>query len=148
MKVVIVGDRNRESEEDFKLINQILDYCRDNYPKCRIITKGTDRGVGKWIRTRLSDPVTHRPTEMDWTEINLTHHLVEGDLPKIQFSADYDALNAVLLEMGDEFHILSEERPRGVTMNLLRRVIDAHRPYALYKPHETAARKAQFHEDK
>lgn len=147
MKVVIVWDRNRESAADLTLVHSILDQCKEQYSKVRIIIKGTDRGIGKSIKTRLTDPTTKRPNEMDWTEVSLTHHLVSGELPKLEFTADYDALNSVLVELGDEFHILTEDRPRGVTMNLLRRVIEAHRSYALYKQNELTPKKAAFHED-
>src|SRR5580692_6348754 len=114
VKVVIVGDRSRESPQDVVLVNTILDYCKEKYPKLRVVTKGVDRGVGKMIKTRLTDPITRRPREIDWMEVNLQHHLIGEDIPKMEFSSDYDALNAVLVELGDEFHILSEERPRGV----------------------------------
>jgi len=146
MKVVIVGDRTRETSQDNVLVNQIIDDCKSKYPKPRIITKGCDRGVGKMIKTRLTDPVSRQPTEVDWMEVSLQHHLVDGDIPRMEFSADYDALNSVLIELGDEFHILSEERPRGVTMNLLRRVVENNRAYALYKPRDTVVKQAIFPE--
>lgn len=147
MKVVIVGDRSRESIQDCHLVNLIIDQCKDKYPKLRIITKGCDRGVGKFIKNRLTDIESRRPKEIDWTEVSLQHHLVGEDLPKMEFSSDYDALNSVLLELGDEFHILSEEKPRGVTMNLLRRVMQNNRPYSLYKPRDKEFKTADFPKD-
>jgi hypothetical protein len=144
VKVVIVGDRSRESPQDVILVNTIMDYCKEKYPKLRVVTKGVDRGVGKMIKTRLTDPVTRRPREIDWMEVSLQHHLIGEDIPKMEFSSDYDALNSVLLELGDEFHILSEERPRGVTMNLLRRVQEGNLPFSLYKPRDTVVKPAQF----
>lgn len=146
MKVVIVGDRSRESLQDNALVNKIIDECKRIYPKLRIITKGCDRGVGKFIKIRLTDEVTRRPKEIDWMEVSLQHHLVDEDLPKLEYSIDYDALNSVLLELGDEFHILTEERPRGVTMNLLRRVMQASRPYSLYKPRDDKYKPANLEE--
>ncbi len=143
-KVVIVGDRSRESSKDQELVNKIIDRCKELYPKLRVVTKGCDRGVGKFIKNRFTSKTTHRPQEVDWIEVWLQHHLVDEDIPKMEFSSDYDALNAVLVEIGDEFHILSEESPRGVTMNLLRRVLDSNRPYALYKPKDTEPKKAEF----
>ena len=147
MEVVIVGDRSRELPQDNVLVNQIIDECKSKYPKLRIITKGCDRGVGKMIKVRLTDPVSRRPREIDWLEVSLQHHLVDEDLPKMEFSSDYDALNSVLVELGDEFHILSEDRPRGVTMNLLRRVMNQNRQYALYKPQDTKVKPALFPEE-
>jgi hypothetical protein len=144
MKVVIVGDRSRESPQDVVLVNSIIDHCNQKYPKLRIVTKGVDRGVGKMIKTRLTDPESRRPREIDWMEVGLQHHLIGEDIPKMEFSADYDALNSVLIELGDEFHILTEERPRGVTMNLLRRVQENNLPFSLYKPRDTVYKQAQF----
>jgi hypothetical protein len=144
MKVVLVGDRSRESPQDVTLVNSIMDYCKDKYPKLRIVTKGCDRGVGKFVKNRLTDPLTRRPREIDWMEVSLQHHLIGEDIPKMEFSSDYDALNSVLVELGDEFHILSEERPRGVTMNLLRRVQQQKLPFSLYKPKDVVYKTAQF----
>lgn len=144
MKIVIVGDRSRESLEDCKLVNLIIDALKLQYPKLRIITKGCDRGVGKFIKNRLTDQESRRPKEVDWTEVSLQHHLVDEDLPKMEFSSDYDALNSVLFELGDEFHILSEERPRGVIMNLLRRVTKGNLRYSLYKPRDREYIEADF----
>ena len=146
MKIVIVGDHTRSNPEDFALVNAIIDDCKLRYGKFRIITKDCSRGVGKIIKTRLTDPVTRRPRELDWTELSIQHYMIGEDMPRLEFSSDFDALNSTLTDIGDVFHILSEEKPRGVTMNLLRRVIDAHRPYVLYKPGETTAKKAEFHE--
>src|SRR4051812_34240082 len=98
MKVVIVWDRNRNSEEDIALTNKIIDSCKEKYPKLRLVIKGTDRGIGRAVKRRLTDPVTHVPRELDWTEAMLIHHNLEGELPKVEFSLDYDALNAVLVE--------------------------------------------------
>lgn len=146
MKVVIAWDRARDKPPDIALAHSILDMCKSLYPKVRIILKGSDRGIGLSIKRRLTDPEKHTPVEMDWTEVVIIHHLLDGEMPKIEFSNDYDAVNAALVDLGDEFHIISEAKPRGVTMNLLRRVIAAHRPYALYKPGELVPKKAQFDE--
>ena len=148
MKVCIVGDRSRESAQDSVLVNLIIDGVNLKYPKLRIITKGCDRGVGKFIKNRLTNPETRRPKEIDWTEVSLQHHQVDEDLPKMEYSLDYDALNSVLVDLGDEFHILSEERPRGVTMNLLRRVMQSNRPYSLYKPRDVVYKPADFPKEK
>ena len=144
MKIVIAGDRGMEGKQSVDLVYSIIDMCKEKYPKLRIVTKGTDRGIGKIIRTRLLDPTTRQPRELDWTEVWIQHHLVNGDLSKIEFSSDYDSLNSALVEMGDEFHILSEEKPRGVTINLLRRILAANRPYALYKPSDLEGKTADF----
>lgn len=144
MKVVIVGDHTRFDPSDVALINAIIDDCKFRYGKLRIITKDTNRGVGKIIKNRLTNPETNKAREIDWTEISMRHHLVCEDLPKMEFSADFDSLNSTLLDIGDEFHILSGDIPRGVTMNLLRRVMTEHRPYALYKIGETKAKKPAF----
>lgn len=144
MKVVIVGDRTRETAVDVALVNDVIDKCKAMYPKLRIITKECDRGIGKSIKKRLYDSDKHLPREIDWTELSLRHYLVNGDLPRMEYSLDYDALNSALLDLGDEFHILPEDHPGGVMLNLMRRVRDSHRSYSVYKLGETDFKKAGF----
>ena len=143
IKIVLIGEHTRDHASDVELVNNIIDMCKSKYGKFRIITKDTNRGVGKLVRNRLTD-TNNKPKEVDWTELYIKHHLVTGDLPRVEFSADYDALNSALVEIGDEFHILGEYKPRGVTMNLLRRVKQENRSFALYKPGETQAQEAKF----
>lgn len=135
MRVVIVGARTRSEMLDTRLVNEIIDDCIARYGKLMIVTKSCDKGVGKIVKHRCIDAHTQKPIH-DMIEVHLRHYVVGKELPKTEFTADFNALNASLVEIGDEFHLLTEEEPLGAMADILERVIAAYRPYALYKPSE------------
>jgi hypothetical protein len=69
-------------------------------------------------------------------ELQLRHYIMH-ELPRNEFLGDFNALNAALLEIGDEFHLLTEEEPKGSMLDMLDRVKKADRPFAVYKPSES-----------
>lgn len=135
MRVVIVGARNRSEIADTKLVYAILDECIAKYGKLMVVTKACDRGVGKIIKSRCLDSNKPNVPEFDMVEMSLRHYLIR-ELPRSEFLGDFNTLNAALVEIGDEFHLLTEEEPRGSMLDMLIRVQKADRPCAVYKPSE------------
>lgn len=145
MKVVVIGPRDHQEYIYRQIVHDIIDQCLNDYPKVLIVTKSCDQGVGKLIRTRclfMYDPVLNKKPEFDMVEINLRHHLVM-ELPQPEFQANFDSLNAALLELGDEFHLILGDDAEGGMHDILKRVRSTGRPYATYRPSElkTGAKK-------
>lgn len=136
MRVGIVGARTRSELADEPLVNAIIDDIKTRYSKLLVITKSCDRGVGKIIKNRCKDPQKKRRNEFDFAEASLRIELVNEELPKTEFATLFNALNATLVEVCDEFHLLTEEEPKGTMADLLQRVIASGKPYAMYKPSE------------
>lgn len=140
MKVVIVGPRDRKEQVYRKLVNEIIDQCRLDYPKLVIVTKSCDAGVGKIIRTRCLpvDQVTgstlNKP-EFDMVEYSVRHYLIQ-ELPQSEFQTNFDSLNGPLVEVGDEFHVIIESMIKGGIGDLIERLDKSGRPYVTYGPHE------------
>lgn len=136
VRVVIVGARTRSEMLDTRLVNEIIDDCIARYGKLMIVTKSCDKGVGKIVKHRCIDSKT-QIVLLEMMEVHLRHYILKGkELPKTEFTQDFNALNATLVEIGDEFHLLTEEEPVGAMQDLLERVAEEHRPFAVYKPSE------------
>jgi hypothetical protein len=135
VRVVIVGARNRSEMVDAKLVNEIIDDCVARFSNLIIVVSSCDKGVGRIVKSRNIDPHMPNKFEFDMIEIQMRHYLKQ-ELPRQEFTSHWNALNSVLVELGDEFHLLTEEYPKGAIMDLLRRVKVNNRPYAVYKPSE------------
>jgi hypothetical protein len=144
VRVVITGARNRNEMKDTALVNAIIDDCKERISNLIIVVASCDKGVGRIVRSRNLDKHLKNTFEFDMIELQMRHFL-QQELPRPEFTQHWNALNAVLLELGDEFHLLTEEFPKGAVYDLLRRVKEAHRPYAVYKPSEnTGPKKCEF----
>lgn len=134
MKVVIAGPRDRRELVYRPLVNILIDDCKDKYSKLLIVTKSCDQGVGKIIRTRCIDEHSGKP-EFDMCEISLRHHLVQ-ELTQSEFQSNFDVLNLALVGLGDEFHLIMGDSPKGSMYDLLKRVQEAGRPHSVYNPED------------
>jgi hypothetical protein len=132
MKVVIVGGHSRDELKDKPLVDKIVDDVQERYPKLMIVTKSGDKGIGKIIyeRNKASQAANRQP-EFDMMEFNV-RHMLRHELPKHEFLSHFNLLNAALLEVGDEFHILTDNQPVGSTKDILERVKAAGIPYVVY----------------
>lgn len=146
MRVVIAGARNRSEMKDTALVNAIIDDCIQKYANVIIVTASCDKSVGRIIKTRNLDPHTPGVYQFDMIELQMRHYLKQ-ELSRSEFTQQWNALNATLLELGDEFHLLTEEFPKGGIYDLLKRIKANHRPYAVYKPSETTGPKQCGFED-
>ena len=134
MRVVLVGPRDKEELIYVKLVNDIIDDCKQRYPKVIIITRSCDQGVGKIIRGKCLDKHFKKPS-FDMIEVSLRHYLIQ-ELPQSEFQSNFDALNNTLIALGDEFHLIVEEPVRGSMATLLDSVQKAGLPYVTYGPTE------------
>jgi len=136
MKIVIVGARTRGELVDHPLVNEILDHCLSKYSKLMVITKSCDRGVGKIIQDRCKDIHVPRKINFEMTEFSIRQELFQ-EMSRHDFLMYWNALNNALVAMGEEFHILAEERPKGNIIDLITKVRAAHVPYAIYSPRDS-----------
>lgn len=143
MRVVIVGSRNRNESVDTPLVYKIIDKSKEKYSQLIVVVTSCDKGVGRIVKTRnmklqMEDPIKNKGKyEFPMVELQMRHYL-EQELPRIEFTSHWNALNAAAFEMGDAFHLLIEDYPKGAMGDLLKRIKEAGRPYALYKTSETS----------
>jgi hypothetical protein len=120
---------------DVALVNEIIDMCKEKYSNLVIVVASCDKGVGKIVKTRNVDPHVPGKFEFDMIELQLKHYF-QYERSRSEFTANWMALNGLLVELGDEFHLLTEDYPRGSMADLVRRIKKEGRPYAIYKPSE------------
>lgn len=134
MKVVIIGSRTRDQQKDEPLVNCIIDNCLERFSKVLIVTKSCDKGVGKIIYDRCKLPTKEgNLPEFDMIEVNL-RHILQHELPRPEFLGHFNALNAALEVLGDEFHILTDDYPTGAMSDMVERIVRIGAPYSTYKP--------------
>jgi hypothetical protein len=137
MRVVIMGERQRSELADFKLVNDLIDALKEKYPLLWIVTASTDRGVGKLVINRL---LKYCKSAQDPPEVTYTDFAVKirsiGTLPKGDYSRQYYARNASLVDIGEEFHLFMDQDDHGYMLDLLKRVREAGLPHSTYYPQE------------
>lgn len=146
MRVAIVGARSRVSMSDTALVNDIVDKCKDTYSSLIIVVSSCDKGPGKVVKARNINPHTPGKFEFDMIELQMRHYL-QNDLPQAEFTSHWIALNSTIAEIGDEFHLLVEDNPRGGQMfDLEQRIKAMGKAYAIYKIDESSggAKKPSF----
>lgn len=138
MRVVILGGRDRRERDDYIIVNKLLDELKQKYTNLLVITAGCDRGVGKIINNRLMPPVKGQPPEIDYVECSM-RPTVGRDLAKTEMSSLFLARNAALAELGDEFHLFTEQRQMGIVEDLRQRCELQGKPHAIYQPEASTA---------
>lgn len=135
MNVVVVGAWTRSEAVDYDLVHKLLDSLKERYPSLLIITTGCDRGIGKIVKNKCMPAAKGGPTNFDFMEIACR---IYGELGKMRKAQLWTARNAMLLEAGEEFHLLMGRGGSGASQmdDLLRRVQEAGRPYSTYQVDE------------
>jgi hypothetical protein len=147
VKVVLVGARGRIEANDVKLVHQIIDHVKEKYSTLVIVVSSCDKGVGRIVKVRNKKKQPDaRKYEFDMIELHMSHYL-QHELPRPEFTAHWNAVNATLVELGDEFHLLTEEWPKGTMMDLIKRIVASGGRYATYKPSESDGGVKECHID-
>lgn len=98
-----------------------------------VVTKDGSKGVGKLVYERCNRNLAQGP-DFDMMEFNL-RHVLQHELPRHEFLSHFAFLNAALVEIGDEFHIITESHPSGVMKDLIERLQGlGSTQYFVYKP--------------
>src|SRR6202050_2547194 len=104
------------SQDDIKLVNSIIDAKKDKFAHVIFVVSSCDKGVGEVGKKRnRSYQEKHSVPEFHCIMFEL-HHALITDLSQSEFTSHWMSLNATLLEIGDEFHLLTEPVMKGGTM--------------------------------
>jgi hypothetical protein len=140
-----VGARKRSEAEDEPLIHKLVDAVMDKYPQLRVVSTSCDRGIGKIVKNKCLPLGEKNPdATFKFVEAAVRIYLPRGEeFTKSEFANIFIARNAMLCELGDEFHLFVEYEPRGMMADLLHRVKARGAPYALYKLGEKEVKEAK-----
>jgi hypothetical protein len=134
MNIVIVGARERTSEEDKLLVCDLVEGINKKYPQTVFVTAYSPEGVGKFVKDKCSE--RHTATGEHRFQLVLCDvWLYAKGLTRVEASTIYVARNATLFELGDMFYYLADRSRRGTMEDLINnRVIPASRPYKVLLP--------------
>jgi len=136
MKIVIVGSKDRCSEEDRALVHELIEMAGKAYPSCLFITMLTHEGVGLCTKQKCLEKGSNDNFRFQLVEINV--RLYAKLLSKSEVSSIYIARNATMFELADAVIYLANHERRGMVEDLIQRIIAAGRPYIVLLPGEKA----------
>ena len=133
MKVAIVGAKERDTEEDRRVVDKLIEQIAAEAPHTVFVTMMTHLGVGKFVKDKilLRDPGDgHYLYSMIECSVRVyARGMAKPDLVQI-----YLARNATPFEMSDMLIYLASEDRRGTCEELLERFEKSGRPTLVLGP--------------
>ena len=127
MYTVLVGDLNLDSPAYQKLVESLIAALKARYSDLVIISAACENGIGKFVRDRCISNKSN--ADVSFVEISLH---VWARLERSKLAQVYMGRNASLLELGDEFYIISNGKRTGHIADLITRVRGGKAPLALF----------------
>ncbi len=134
MNVVIVGAKDRNTEEDKELVHRLMDAAAKHYPNCVFVTMLTHVGVGKFVKEHCLEKGPHNGFRYQLIECAM--RLFAQRFSKNELSAIYIARNATVHELGDVFYYFACPERRGTMEELIERAERDGRPCRVMLPGE------------
>lgn len=133
MDVAIIGSRDRMLVVDEKAVFDLMESLREKYGTAMTIySSGCDRGIGAMVKKnclQTKEPVTNK-YKFKFVEIN-AH--VFADIPRQTMQKIYEARNATVIPLSDEFHIFVSLDRKGAIENFLKAAELTGRPVFVYE---------------
>jgi 2-methylaconitate cis-trans-isomerase PrpF len=132
MKIVVVGAKERDTEEDRVFVCDLMDRIASEAPHTTFVTTLTHMGVGKFAKEYglTKDENNHYKFQL----IECSVRIYAQYLSKSELAQVYLARNATVTEMGDMLIYLASEDRRGTCEDLLSRFRAAGRPTLVLMP--------------
>ena len=134
MNILIVGARERDTEEDRQTVCTLMDRLDAEAPRSTFVSMLTHTGVGRFVKEKClerDDQGSFRFSFIEFSTRVYSHSQSKSDLSKL-----YLARNASPFEYGDVLIYLASEDRRGTMEDMLDRFLDAHRPVIILRPGE------------
>ena len=133
MKIVIVGAKDRESEDDRLDVAALLDALEVKYHNFTVVTVMSHTGIGKLVKNFCSAPKDGRKHRFAFCEADV--RVYANDLNREDMAQLYTARNAMLFEIGDLFFGFPHPQRRAVVDELFsKRVEPNNRPHRIFLP--------------
>jgi len=127
MIVVVVGDLDRDSENDQSQVLELLSELKIRYSDLLIVSAACDMGIGKIVRNKCI--ANKNNPEFAFVEISIKPW---STMSPAKLSQIYMCKNPALVEIGEVFHIFSSGKTRGHTFDLLNRIHKSKRPLTIH----------------
>ena len=115
MYVVVVGSRGWQGQAAEQQVNAVLDSLRAKYSGMIVVSSSTDKGVGAIVKERcMNDKGLFQLVDLN---VRIFGSLSHSKLVQI-----FDARNAALAALGEEFHVFVESNRRGAFEDLIEKL--------------------------
>jgi hypothetical protein len=132
MKIVIVGAKERDTQEDRQLVCDLMDRIASEAPHTTFVAALTHMGVGRFVKdyglTKNADNCYL------FQVIECSVRIYAQALSKSELAQIYLARNATVSELGDMLIYLASEDRRGTCEDLLERFTATKRPTLVLMP--------------
>ena len=116
MFVIVVGARERKTPADESQVCEVLSRLKTKYGATMVVTSAAcDQGIGSFVKKKCLGNST------DFRFLEITQRIY-ADLPRSRMIQVFIARNAVLAELGDEFHIFVDPDHHGTMEDLMQRI--------------------------
>lgn len=136
MKVVVVGSYSLSELEVEPLVDKLMLGLTEKYPKLIVVAMDCDRGVGKLLKNMCLPPdIKGSKPRFTLEELALRLYSSGPDITSAEKMAVRKALNAFLVEVGEEFHVFQgTEGDYGMIGDLIGRLRESGSLAAVYRP--------------
>lgn len=133
MNCVIVGSKERDTEEDRALVGELMEKAAAYYPNCLFVTMLTSVGVGLFVKQKCTEK--NGAGKFRFQCVACDVKIYASNLTHAESSAVYLARNATVFELGSLFYYFASEDRRGTMEDLImNRVAPAGLPYKIFAP--------------
>src|SRR5580693_755378 len=113
MFIIVVGARERKNPADKAQVDEVLNRLRAKYGATMVVTSvACDQGIGAFVKQKCLE------NSVDFRFLEITQRIY-ADLPRSRMIQVFIARNAILAELGDEFHIFVDADHRGTMEDLM-----------------------------
>jgi hypothetical protein len=132
MRVLIVGAKERDTDEDRRLVAELMDRISAEAPYTLFVSMMTHTGVGRFVK----DKALQKSGEGRYAHrmIDCSQRIFAKGLAKSELVELYLARNATPFESSDMLIYLASEDRRGTCEELLERFQKANRPVLVMRP--------------
>jgi hypothetical protein len=134
MNVVVVGAKERISEEDKSLVSELIDQIDQRYSACMFISTLTHNGVGKFVKEKCLEKDIKGRFKNQFLDIEIRSYA--SNLSKVEYGSICLALNATLVELASIVYYFANESRRGTLENLVDRSMAVGIPTKVLLPGE------------
>ena len=133
MNIVIVGAKDRKSQQERDDVNELMDMLIKHYPGALFITMlAWEEGIGRFVKEKCREQDSEGRFKFKLVEANV--RVYASDLSQSEVSQIYIGRNATLFEIGDVLYYFASPSRKGTLENLVERMVDGGRPTVVFLP--------------
>jgi hypothetical protein len=132
MNIVICGAKERNTEEDKRKVQELMNRAVVQYPNCVFVTILTHMGIGRFVKEACLEKGPGGQFRFQLIECSV--RLYATQLSKSEVQQIYIARNATVFELADITYYFANRDRRGTLEDLVERLQKENRPCRVLLP--------------